>query len=522
MNAAYAFHFNAGKQFESVQDWTGALKEFQKAADLKSTLEVTAAVKSAAGELETAANKNGAAVALQKSELFEGDHQDIQAYEVLANLPESQRSLVSADMERLAPAYVKAAVQTARQIEQAHDPIRGLADELEMERAHRYLQNAYALTNDPNLKDRIADLADRLSEYYLQQGKRYFGKPLASGAGIGWSYLEKALQYRASNLDAVRDAMTSGASAYQMRSRLSVRVVFRDQTSRRDSAGFAEQLADAIATGLETSGLPVTVIRPGESPAFEPNFQIVGDVIQHRRALVSTSVPKDSKYLAGEQEMPNDKWNQANREYEAAGLELQRAQTILEGLLANHKKKEAAGANSQVVALQQKVETAHLKLDSIPSNIPLDIVRPYTYTEKTIELAATVELQFRLSGSSENQVYPMLPITREANQKFTQFENVKPEDTEGVKVQGTIPDDILLLTDVENGARDALIKAVKESVAGLPEKIFEQANKRAKDGDLDGGAESYILYLNSVAASQSTERQAAEHFLLDQYNIRWP
>jgi hypothetical protein len=57
-------------------------------------------------------------------------------------------------------------------------------------------------------------------------------------------------------------------------------------------------------------------------------------------------------------------------------------------------------------------------------------------------------------------------------------------------------------------------------VAKLPSIIYEQARKRTTDGDLDGAAESYILYLNSIPDTQTPERQDAENFLKEQYNIQ--
>jgi hypothetical protein len=305
-----------------------------------------------------------------------------------------------------------------------------------------------------------------------------------------------------------------------MRSRLSIRVVFRDQTSRRDSSGFADQLADSIATGLESSGLPVKIIRPGDNPAVDVNFQLVGDVLQHGRTIVLTSVPKDSKYRAGEQDLPNDTWNAANREYEIAVLELQGVQGSLQAIIPKGKQKKIDEANAKVAAAQKKVEEAHVKLDSIPKTLPTDIIKPYTYTEKTIELSAIVQLRFRLLDSSGNEVESTTPVTREAKKTFTILENVKPEDTEGVKAQGSVPDEIQFLTDVENSTRDTLIKAVTESAAKLPDKIFEKALKQMADGDNDGAAESFILYLNSMPVGENPNRQRGERFLLEQYNIR--
>lgn len=520
IDADYTYHFTRGQDLGNSQDWQGSVTEFEKASAIKQTKEVADALKTAKDGLQAAQDKSAAQAAMQQSQSFGQQQQYIQAYEVLDNLPAGPHALVTDEMQRLAPVYIQSASDAAKQIQQAHDPIRGLADEVEIVRAYGYLEKAYSLNNDPTLKDRVDDLADKLSEYYLAQAKTYMAKPLGSGAGVAWSYLQKALQYKASNLDAVRDAMTQSAAAYQMRSRLSIRVVFRDQTSRRDSAGFADQLADAIATGLETSGLPVRVIRPGDTPQFEPNFQLIGDVLDHHRTEVPTSVPKDSTYRAGEQDVPNEAWNHANRDYEAATLNLQTDQAALQGVVGKGKKKDIEDATDKVTADEKKVGDAHTKLDSIPKTLPSDIIKPYTYTEKTVDLSAGVQLQYRINDSLGNPVEASHPVSKENSQKFTILENVKPDDTSGVKESGTVPDDLQFLTDVENGVRDDLIKAVRESVAELPAKVYAQAQKQVQDGDNDGAAESYILFLNSTPVADTPERQTAQKFLVDQYNIQ--
>jgi hypothetical protein len=173
-----------------------------------------------------------------------------------------------------------------------------------------------------------------------------------------------------------------------------------------------------------------------------------------------------------------------------------------------------------VTAAQNKVEEKHARLDSIPTTVPVDIIKPYTYTEKDVALDAIVQLQFRINDVSNTQVESPVTISQEDGKQFVMYENVKPEDTEGVKEQGTIPDDIQFFTDVENVARDKLLKAVRESVAKFPDKVFEQAHKRVESGDLDGAAEAYILYLNSTSAEPNPRREQAEKFLREQYNIR--
>jgi hypothetical protein len=345
-------------------------------------------------------------------------------------------------------------------------------------------------------------------------------KPLGSGAGLGWWYLEKALPYNASNLEAVRDERVSANAAYRMRASLSVRVQFRDQTSRRDSAGFAEQLADALATGLETSGLSVVVIRPTDNPPLAPNFELIGDVVEHRPTVIPTSKPKESKYRAGEEQVPNEDWNRANRECESAKLDLQKAQSLLQAATARGKKKEIADANNQVNVAQRRVEDDLARLDAIPKTLSRDLIKPYTYTEKTYEMEAAVQLQYRINDSSGGQVEPPTRISKKDTKTYVVLEDVKPEDTLGVKKEGTIPDEIQFETDVENVARDELLKKVRESVAKFPDKIFERAQQLAASGDNDGAGESYILYLNSTAANGNPKREQAEKFLHDQFNIK--
>jgi hypothetical protein len=87
---------------------------------------------------------------------------------------------------------------------------------------------------------------------------------------------------------------------------------------------------------------------------------------------------------------------------------------------------------------------------------------------------------------------------------------------------GAPPDDAQFMGDVEVGARIALIEEVKGKVASLPAKILAQAQKHIMDGDNDGTAESYILYLNSTPDTPTKEREEAKKFLRDQFNMIWP
>jgi hypothetical protein len=262
------------------------------------------------------------------------------------------------------------------------------------------------------------------------------------------------------------------------------------------------------------------VVRTSDNSSVESNFQLVGDVLQHRPVLNPTIEPMESKYRFGAREIPNEEWNKANREYEGATLELQRVQRVLQGAQSHGKKKEIADANTAVEDAEKKVQEAHRKLDSLPKTNPDDIIKPYTYTRRTIDLAAVVEVSFRILDMSGDSIEPATPINQTSHKTFVVLENVKPEDTEGVKAQGSPPDEIQFLTDVEIDARDALIKAVVDKVRGLPQKILALARKHVQEGDLDGASEKYILYLNSTPDGHTPERVEAQKFLQEQFHIR--
>ena len=522
LDGAYKYHFERGKASATDQKWHDALEEYREADKIKSTPESASALKQAEAEFQSSTNQAAATAALQQSSAFEQDKRYVEAYEVLADLPDAQRALVKDQMQALQANYVASASDEAKKLKDAHTPIQGRADEIGVLKAYDYLRRASSLQpDDQDLKLRLDLISQTLSDYYVAQAKRYLDKPLGSGVGLAWLYLNEAQQYK-SNRDDIRDERTKNSSIHDVRSTLSIKVVFRDQTSRRDSSGFAEQLSDAIATGLETTNLPVRIIRSADATPVEPNFKLIGDVLEHRPVTKVGVESVESEYRAAEREVPNEEWNQANRDYEAASLELQKAQKLLEGAQAHGKKKEMSLANTDVEGAQKKVEECHRKLDSIPKTTLSDVVKPYSYTRKTIDLSVVVDVGFRIVDSNGNTIAMTPSVKSTAQKQFVVLENVKPEDTRNVKQAGAPPDEAQFLTDVEIAARIALIKDVREKVELLPTKILDQARKRLMDGDTEGTAEAYILYLNSTPDAQTAEREEAKKFLREQFNMNWP
>ncbi|MFL6437058.1 MAG: hypothetical protein ACJ71Q_05715 [Terriglobales bacterium] len=519
--AAYSFHFGRAQEFSKTQSWDQAATEFRKAGEIRSdSKEAAAALKNAELQSSNARNREAVQRAVAESNDYAAKNQFIEAYETLANLPDAEQPLVADQLAALQKSYVPAAFRKAQKLQEIHIPIRGRADEDAIRQAYELLDRASGLSGDPAMKLKRDLLSDKIGAYYVEQAKRYLQKPMASGVGIGWLYLGEAEHYKP-NLGPVREAMAQYGPAYQLRSRLSLGLVLRDQTSRRDSVGFTDQMRDAIASGLESSGIPVKVVRQtgdGQS-GVQPNFVLTGEILEHRVVKNATLETLQSKYRAGTHDVKSEAWLQAKHDYDTAQQQLTAAQRELTEAQAQHRKKEIVSADNDAVAVAQKqVADTRQRLDTTQETRSENVIEPYNYTKKTVDLTAVVDMDFRITDQSGNLVEAAVPIRKDDHKTLVVLDNVKPEDTEGIKKQSTDPDEAQFLTDLEIQERDALVKSVRERVLLLPGKILAEARNRAQHGDLDGAAEEYILYLNAVT-DPSQPRNEATAFLHDHFNM---
>jgi hypothetical protein len=518
VNAAYSYYLQLGKQFGEAADWPNAIKQYEKAVGAKDTSEARDALADAQKQLVIVEDKAAAVKALATSRDYEQQKDVIDAFEVLYNLPPSQQALVSADIDRLKDAYVQSAVRAAKDLQKAHDPIRGLGDEIGMEKAYDYLQRAYELSKVDSYQDTMGILGDDLSAYFVDQAKRYLDKPAGSGTEMGWTYLDEALSFEPSNQTA-HDAKVAAAPAHAMHSKISIRVQFRDQTSQRNSTGFIPQLEDAIITGLEAP--TITAVRFGEATGgVEPDFQLAGDVLERQIVETANLEAMESKYRAGTHEDPNEAWNKANRAYDAAVRQLGTDQSALQGVEAKGKKKDIDEVNAKIAADQKAVADAQALADSLPKTITVDVIRPYQYVHRTIDVKNTIKLQFRIGETLSGQMGDAVVVEKEDPRQYVLLEEVKADDTEGVKLGGTAPNTSELQTALENAARDELVQKVRLKVAELPREVYDAGRAREQEENVDGAGEYYLRYLSCTAENGSAERRHAKEFLAEKFNMR--
>jgi len=520
IDAAYDYYLQLGKQFAGAADWVSAVQQFEKAAKTKDTPDAQDALKEGQKQLLIAADKAAAAKALESSKAYEDQKDFINAFEVLDNLPAGQQSLVADDIARLKDGYIQAANKAVKDLQKAHLPIHGLGDEIGIEKAYAYLGRIFDLSKDDSYTDTMGILGDDLSAYFVIQAKRFLDKPSGSGTELGWTYLEEALYYKPSNQDA-HDTKVAATPAHAMHSKLSIRVQFRDQTSLRESTGFIRQLEDAIITGLEASKVQVTAVRFGETTGgVEPDFQLDGNVLEHQITETPTVESQESKYLAGTHDIPSDAWNKANRDYDAATRQLQSDQSALQGAEAKGNKHDIHEYRDKIAEDQQLASDAQALADSTPKTITTDVLRSYQYTRRTIDIKNTIKLQFRIGDTLSGQMGDAIIVEKQDPRQVVLLEDVKPEDTEGVKMKGTTPNTTELQTALENAARDELNDKVRLEVQQLPLKVYDSAKSKEQEENLEGAGEYYLRYLHCTPEDGSAERRHAKEFLDDKFNIK--
>ena len=520
IDAAYSYYLHVGRQFAAAADWESAVKLVAKAAKTSNTAEAQDSLKEAQRRLTISQDKAAAAKALETSKVFENQSDLISAFEVLDNLPSAQKALVAGDLARLRDSYIQAASKAAKDQQTEHFPIRGLADEIGIEKAYTWLNRVHELTKDESYSATISTLGDNLSAYFLDQAKRFFDKPSGSATELGWTYLGKALYYKPSNQDA-HDAKVAATPAHAMHSKISIRVQFRDQTSLRENAGFVRQLEDSVVTGLEASKLQVKAVRIGETTGgVEPDFQLDGNVLEHRITETPAVEARESNYLAGTHEVPSDAWNKANRDYEAATRQLQTDQFALQGAESKGNKRDVKDLAAKIAAGQKQVSAAQDFADSLPRTVTQDVIRPYQYTRRTIDMDSLIKLQFRIGDTLSGQMGDAVVVEKQDLRHVVLLENVKPEDTEGVKIGGAAPNPPEMQTALENSARDELIEKVLLKVQELPQSIYDSARSKEGEVNMEGAGEYYLRYLSCTPENGSVQRQHARQFLEEKFNIR--
>jgi hypothetical protein len=519
IEGAYQYHLKRGQQASADQEWEQACTEFRKAAALRpDRKEADTSLADASAQLSAQHDQQAANIALLQSKDFANKGQIVEAYNVLADLPDKPRVLVAPQLAAMGRDYVGAAVRRAQKLQEVHVPIKVRADEDAILEAYMLLNRASSLSGDPAILVKRDFLSSKISAYYVDQANRYLEKPSAASIGIGWLYLQQAQHYGVTNLEGIRDRMSQFAPLYQRRARLSVGVVLRDQTSRNEP-GFADQIADSIASGLDSSGIPIEIVRKPSDNDLQPNFILMGNILEHRVVKNSSLESPVSKYRVGTHEAKNPVWLQARSELDSALRDLSSARNALLDAQSHHRKKDIAADTDSVEKAQKHVDELQHALETTEQSRTEAIVESYHYTKKKVDVSALIGLTLHIVDRTGKPVGAPVEVHKTNQKSALLVQDVKPEDVEGITNEGVEPNELQFLTDLEIEARNSVVEAVMKKASELPGVILGNARMASQQGDIDGAAEQYILYLNSTTDNRSVERSEALRFMHDRFNL---
>ena len=515
----YDYYIDAAAQDESKEQWNDSIRLYQSALDLIETEDAKADLVRARAGAHAAENKAAADSAVERSKSFVDAKDYISAYQTLTALSKEQQALVSDQLDAIRTQYEQAAIDQANKLQKTHLPIKGWGDEGPIRLAWDYFESVYELTNNDDVKINRDLLSDKLTAYYIEKAKIYIAKPAGTGIGIGWNYLTEAGVYTP-NKPEIRDAQTTSKAIYQMRSKLSIKVEFHDQTARRDSEGFSTQLQNAIAQGLENSGMGVKVILPDSPATIDPNYILVGQIVEHRDKKTETIDTLKSHYTAGTHEATNPEWIKADKEYEQASADYEKYDNDSRLAQSKGKKSEMDIAINKMSEANQKKLELKGKLDSIPEHLQEDTILEYSYSQHNIEIIDIVDISYRITDAAGNTIGEPAKVTRSDPHKYTVLEGLNSADRDGIHAKDAPPVENQLLTDSDDQARNDLVASALAKVRDLPSKILAKARELATTEDFDAAGEQFIIYLNCTAPGDTPERQEASKFLADHFNLR--
>ena len=299
IDAGYAFHLAQARQAETAPDWDAAIREYERVLQIRDNAAIRSSLRNAREQQIVFRDQKAAQTALEASKAYENENDLVHAWESLATLNKSQQAYVTADMDRLRPLYVEAAVRLASSLSSLHIPIRSLADEVAMENACNYLQDAWELTQNASYKEQHDKLADQLSSWLFDQAKHYLGFSGGRTSELGWTYLNEAASWKGSNSAAVQQAIEAATPAHALHTRIVLQQQFADPASAEQNKGLAGQAEKALASAMENSTMPVHLVAAAETLPTPADFRLDGEVMQNQLTVTPEEIKKESKYRTG-------------------------------------------------------------------------------------------------------------------------------------------------------------------------------------------------------------------------------
>jgi tetratricopeptide (TPR) repeat protein len=409
--------------------------------------------------------------------------------------------------------------------------------------ALRKYERASALTERfADVAQRIANIRSQLTAEFMRRAQQY--------EQLGPEYLGLALiNYRMAlhtdeSLVEVSRRIAQMDRAYDGRRAFYIDIRPADTTSA--GASFTRQLAQQLKEAALMSGIEnlyVLASYDGTAGASAPSPGSPG-----RRLVIFTSLLKEdvtttgenkpetvrSRYRVGTRFAPNPVFQEARRALAQAQAQETEVQQDYEDALARLRQadtpEEADAAEADVdferrrwYDAQDNVTVAQKALAETPEDVEQEVYQPYDYLVFSVTMDAQVEVSLEVADPESGVVRKLRVIGGEAaaNDRYTEAvsatdaENAKPDPKE-------LPTSSELLASARKDAAGKAVGWLKETLAQLSIRYYQDAKELEEIGNTEGAAELFYAFYLSTPDKQSPEAKEAIAFIREHTHLITP
>ena len=347
------------------------------------------------------------------------------------------------------------------------------------------------------LEEAIRQTKLNLYTIYSQEANKYQGLLNNSGDGLAFLYYTNA-----QSMNPNPQAEDAFAASFHdvtewFKRKCAMVLVVRVESLAQDPSGFTEVVTRRVNAAIEALGLPDLVATPVEAYEKKPDvdalFQEIRPDGKSRIALLSVDITnyqrenshaetpeeKPSKFVNGQETVPNPDYDAAVAKYKAANDAFTKAKG---------KVKKGVPTTTDIAFLQQQVTQT-------PRTISRDKLVDYTYQEYRLSSKVQIAMKLTLRDMLEKQLLGSEPIESTEQDTATEIAGVQPKDVNGViNRQPRIKTQEQLQQDAELAALKSIDEKIPALLAKYDQRYYSEGEKALEAGHTQEAVENFLCY----------------------------
>lgn len=376
---------------------------------------------------------------------------------------------------------------------------------------------------DPSYKPLAeATRQTKLNLYTIYSQEANKDQSLRINSGIGTAYLYYVNAQAMNPEPEAEDAFAASfhdVSELFKRKRTMVLVVRVESLSQVPS-GFTEVVTRRVNAAIEALGLPDLIACPvvayEKKPDVDPLFQeyrpdgksriasLSVDITNYQRENSPAETPeeKPSKFIAGQETVPNPDYDAAIAKFKAASDALAQAKG---------KVKKGVPTSTEVALLQQQV-------NQTPQKITRDKLVDYTYQEYHLSASVHIVMKLTLRDMLEKQLLDSDDMESTEQDKATEIAGVQPRDVNGIiNRQARMKTQEQLQQDAELAALKSIDEKIPALLAKYDQRYYNEGEKALDAGHTEDAVENFLCYWYTFRGQMDENRAQHIRDVVKQY-----